>query len=226
MLHNQVTTLILQNIDAPHSLFNLDIETGKVVEEWRIHDDVTVEHIAPNTKFSQARPEQTLVGASHNALFRIDPRLSGNKMVDIEYKQYAISHRFSGVASTASGKYAVVSERGEIRMYNKLGKAAKTVLPALGDPIIGVDVTADGRFIVATTKTYLLLIDTLIGTGRDQGSLGFDFSFPTGARPIPVRLQLKPEHVVYMGGDVSFTPARCVSHNYTVAGVLRHLWSG
>lgn len=44
-------------------------------------------------------------------------------------------------------------------------------LPALGDPIIGVDVTADGRFVIATCKTYLLLIDTLIGDGRYKGNV-------------------------------------------------------
>jgi len=61
---------------------------------------------------------------------------------------------------------------------------------------------------VATTETYLLLIDTLIGEGRYQGQLGFDRSFPAGAKPQPKRLQLKPEHVAYMGNRISFTPAR------------------
>lgn len=73
---------------------------------------------------------------------------------------------------------------------------------------MGVDVTADGRYIVATCKTYLLVIDTLIGDGRYKGSLGFDRSFPAEAKPIPRRLQLKAHHVAYMGQEVSFTPAR------------------
>ncbi|KAF8591590.1 VID27-domain-containing protein [Ramaria rubella] len=208
MLHNQDASMILQNPDAPNSLFNLDIETGKVVEEWKVHDDVPVDHIAPNTKFSQAQPDRTLVGASHNALFRVDPRLSGNKMVDSQYKQYATKNKFSSVATTANGQLAVASEKGDIRLFDVIGKNAKTALPALGDPILGVDVTANGRYIIATTKTYLLLIDTLIGEGRYKGQLGFDRSFPANANPMPKRLQLKPEHVTYMGGKVSFTPAR------------------
>jgi hypothetical protein len=84
----------------------------------------------------------------------------------------------------------------------------QTALPALGDPIIGVDVSADGRYLVATCRTYLLLIDTLIGDGRNKGSLGFDRSFPADSKPIPRRLQLKPEHVAYMDSAVNFTPAR------------------
>ncbi|KAF8529192.1 VID27 cytoplasmic protein [Hysterangium stoloniferum] len=208
MLHNQDTAMILQNPDAPNSLFHLDIEIGKVVEEWKVHDDVTVDHIAPSTKFSQAQPERTVVGASHNALFRVDPRLSGNKMVDSQFKQYVSKNAFSSLATTANGKLAVASEKGDIRLFDVIGKNAKTALPPLGDPILGVDVTANGRYIVATTKTYLLLIDTLIGEGRYKGQLGFDRSFPANAKPMPKRLQLKPEHVMYMDGLVSFTPAR------------------
>lgn len=88
----------------------------------------------------------------------------------------------------------------------------QTALLPLGEPIIGVDVTADGRWLIATCKTYLLLIDTLIGDGRYKGSLGFDRSFPADSKPIPRRLQLRPEHVHHMetsgGAKVSFTPAR------------------
>ena len=209
MLHDQDTKMILMNPSDPHSLFNLDIERGKVVEEWKVHDDITVDHIAPDNKFAQMTPEQTVVGISHNALFRIDPRVSGTKMVDSQYKQYASKNGFSGVATTEGGKLAVASTKGDIRLFDAIGKNAKTALPPLGDPILGIDVTASGRWVVATTKTYLLLIDTLIGEGRYTGQLGFDRSFPADAKPIPRRLQLRAEHVAHMGHHVSFTPARC-----------------
>ena len=208
MLHEQDSRMVLMNPDAPNSLFNLDLEMGKVVEEWKVNDDIPVRHIAPESKFAQMTHEQTLVGASGNALFRIDPRLSGTKLVDSQYKQYVSKNKFSGVTTTAAGKLAVASEKGDIRLFDTIGKNAKTALPPLGDPIIGIDVTADGRWIVATTKTYLLLIDTLIGEGRYAGQLGFDRSFPANAKPIPRRLQLRAEHVAYMGHSVSFSPAR------------------
>ncbi|KAI0284219.1 VID27 cytoplasmic protein [Russula aff. rugulosa BPL654] len=208
MLHQQDSKMVVMNPGAPHSLFHLDIERAKIVEEWKVHDDITVDHVAPNTKFSQTTHEQTLVGTSHNALFRIDPRMSGNKLVDSQYKQYATKNKFSGVTTTASGKLAVASEKGDIRLYDTVGKIAKTALTPLGDPIIGVDVSADGRWIVATTKTYLLLVDVLIGQGKYAGSLGFDRSFPADAKPVPRRLQLRPEHVAYMNHNIAFSPAR------------------
>jgi WD40 repeat protein len=210
MLHQQDSKMVVMNPGAPNSLFHLDLERGKIVEEWKVHDNITVDHIAPNTKFSQTTHEQTLVGTSHNALFRIDPRMSGNKLVDSQFKQYASKNKFSGVTTTASGKLAVASEKGDIRLYDTVGKIAKTALTPLGDPITGIDVSADGRWIVATTNTYLLLVDVLIGQGKYAGSLGFDRSFPADAKPVPRRLQLRPEHVAYMNQNISFTPARFV----------------
>ncbi|KAJ7228629.1 VID27 cytoplasmic protein-domain-containing protein [Mycena pura] len=208
MLHEQDTKMVLKNPDEPHSLYSMDLERGKIVEEWKVHDDITVDHIAPDNKFAPTTREQTLVGASHNALFRIDPRVSGTKMVESQFKQYVSKNKFSGVTTTREGKIAVASEKGDIRLFDSIGKIAKTALPPLGDPIIGIDVTADGRYIVATTKTYLLLIDTLIGEGRYAGSLGFDRSFPANAKPIPRRLQLRAEHVAYMNHEISLSPAR------------------
>jgi len=129
-------------------------------------------------------------------------------MVQNEMKQYTTKTKFSAVTTTGSGKLAVAGDKGDIRLFDSIGKNAKTALPALGDPILGIDVSGDGRWIVATTKTYLLLIDTMIGDGKYAGSLGFDRAFPADAKPIPRRLQLRAEHVAYMNDAISFTPAR------------------
>lgn len=209
MLHDKDAKMILMSENEKHSLFSMDIEYGKIVEEWKVDDNITVDHIAPKSKFAQMTGEQTLVGTSHNALFRIDPRMGGrggNTMA--ESKQYTSKNAFSGVSTTAAGQLAVASAKGDIRLFDTVGKIAKTALPAMGDPILGIDVTANGRWIVATCKTYLLVIDTLIGTGKYAGSIGFDRAFPADAKPQPKRLQLRGEHAAYMGHDISFTPAR------------------
>lgn len=212
------TSMILQNPLAPGSLYRLDLETGKVVDEYKVSSDFSVSNFLPDSKFAQTTQQQTFIGHSHNGLFRIDPRLSGSKLVESEYKQYATKADFSAAATTESGRLAVASSKGDIRLFDKLGKNAKTALPALGDPIIGVDVSADGRWLLATCRTYLLLIDTMIpesSSSKYAGQLGFDRSFPAAEKPTPRRLTLKPEHVAHMqevqGGEgVSFTPAKCV----------------
>ena len=206
--------MILQNPLAPGALYRLDLETGKVVDEYKVSDDFTVKSFLPDAKFAQTTQQQTFIGLSHNDVFRVDPRLAGSKLVDSEFKQYATKNDFSVATTTESGRLAIASNKGDIRLFDKLGKNAKTALPALGDPILGIDVTADGRWVLATCRTYLLLIDTQIpdGAGRYAGQSGFDRSFPAAQKPTPRRLQLRPEHVAHMQEQsregVSFTPAK------------------
>lgn len=212
MLHDQDSSMIVTNPTDPHHLYRVDLgERGEVVEEWKVHDDISITNIAPNSKFAPTTHQQTFVGTSHNALFRVDPRLSAqSKLVESESKQYVTKAAFSSVATTQLGKVVVGSAKGDLRLFDTIGKIAKTSLPALGDPVLGVDTTADGKWVVATTKTALLVFDMTIPDGvgsRFAGQLGFDRSFPADAKPLAKRLTLSPQHAAYMGG-VSFTPAR------------------
>ena len=156
--------------------------------------------------------EQTFIGLSDNALYRVDPRLSGNKLVDSELKQYASKNAFANAATTEKGYIALASEKGEIRMFDRLGIRAKTSLPALGEPVIGLDVSADGRWILATCRTYLMLIDALQKDGKNEGKTGFQASFSKDSKPQPRRLALSPSHIAQFQHEtksaLSFTPAR------------------
>ena len=211
MLHAGDKDMVLQREGDPNSLYRMDLEVGKVVDEWKVHDDIPVNVYAPENKFAQATGEQTFLGLSNNALYRIDPRLSGNKLVDSELKQYTSKNDFSAAATTEQGYIAVASNKGDIRMFDRLGINAKTALPALGDPIIGIDVSADGRWILATTRTYLLLIDALQKEGKNEGKLGFEKAFAKDSKPQPRRLGLTPSHVAQFqhetGSPLSFTAA-------------------
>ncbi|KAI9820875.1 MAG: hypothetical protein M1832_003508 [Thelocarpon impressellum] len=212
MLHAEDSNMILQNEGDPNSLYKMDLEYGKVVEEWKVHDDIPVETFAPEKKFAQMSNEQTFLGLSRNALYRIDPRVSGNKLVDSELKQYVSKNDFSAAATTEKGYIAVASNKGDIRMFDRLGINAKTHIPALGEPIIGLDVSADGRWVLGTCRTYLLLIDALQKDGKNEGRLGFEKSFGKDSKPQPRRLGLTPSHVAQFqhetGVPLSFTPAR------------------
>ena len=158
--------------------------------------------------------EQTFLGLSDNALFRIDPRLAGSKLVDSQLQQYAVASKnaFSAASTTEKGYIAVASEKGDIRLFDRVGVRAKTAIPALGDPITGIDVSADGKWVLATCRTYLLLIDALQHDGKNEGKLGFEKSFAKDSKPQPRRLGLQPSHVAQFqyetGSPLSFTPAR------------------
>lgn len=212
MLHSEDRDLILQNNTDPNKLYRMDLEYGKVVDEWNVHDDIPVVTFAPENKFAPMTSEQTFLGVSNNALYRIDPRLSGQKLVDSDMKQYASKNDFSALATTEKGYIAVASNKGDIRLFDRLGIRAKSQLPALGDPISGMDVSADGRWILGTTKNYLLLVDAQQKGGKNEGKLGFEKPFAADSKPQPRRLALTPEHVAQFyhetGKPVSFTPAK------------------
>lgn len=207
LLHQEDNNLILLDQGNPESIFKMDLTVGKVVEEWKVKDEVSINRLVQSSKYSQMTSEPTLIGINDNSLFRLDPRLSGqNKRVDSETKSYQVKNRFSCGATTGQGELALASAKGDIRLFNKLDKRAKTLLPGFGDAIIGIDVTETGRWIVATCKSYLLLINTEI---EPNGQVfGFTKSIPADSKPTPIRLSLKPEHIAYMNQPVSFTPAR------------------
>ena len=47
MLHEEDANMILQKENDPHSLYRMDLEYGKVVDEWKVHDDVPVKTFTP-----------------------------------------------------------------------------------------------------------------------------------------------------------------------------------
>ncbi|KAI9352542.1 VID27 cytoplasmic protein-domain-containing protein [Zopfochytrium polystomum] len=178
LLYDGDTSMLMMKPDDAHNVFRMDLNVGKVVEEWNIHPEKKVHDIIGGVKNSSE--SSNLIGINNNAIFRIDPRLSGQKWVDSD---------------------------SDIRLYNKINIRAKTHLPGLGDPIIGIDTTDDGKWIVATCKTYLLLVNTEVNDKTGKTISGFTKSLGD-SKPAPKRLQLKPQHSAFIGGAISFTPAR------------------
>jgi hypothetical protein len=76
------------------------------------------------------------------------------------------------VTATGNGGVVVGSKSGELRLFNDVGKRAKTSLPGLGHTIKGIDTTEDGQWILATSSKYLLVAPTSLPDGRT----GFDVS--------------------------------------------------
>ena len=63
--------------------------------------------------------------------------------------------------SVAGQGYVVTgSDDGKIRLYNveKSWKQAKTTIPGVGSPITAVDVTFDGKWVLTTARSHLVVI--------------------------------------------------------------------
>ncbi|KAG0305248.1 hypothetical protein BGZ98_004419 [Dissophora globulifera] len=205
VLHEQDRTLVMMDPRDMDTAYKMDLEYGKIVEEWNLPGTSGVLNLIGDSKYSRLTDNKTMVGHSHNAVFRVDPRLSGSKIATTEFKQYAKGNDFTSIVTTDNGSVAMAGSKGEIKLFNVIGKNAKTALPGMGDPIVGIDVTGNGRYVIATCKTYLMLIDVL---NQDNKKLGFDASFPAKEKPKCIRLYLTPTDVAKMRQGVSFTPAR------------------
>lgn len=202
MLHKEDNEMFFRKDDS--TVCKMNLERGKIVEEW----DMKCTSLLPSQKYSQLTDEATMIGFDKNSIFGIDTRISGrNKKIPLSGKEYASNVKFSSAATTGTGNIAVGNEKGEIRLFSGLGdKRAKTLIPGFGDPIKGVDTSYDGRWIIVTCKTYLLLIDTKEEGSNNSSANGFLKGMKD--KPIPRRLQLLPEHQSYIGGKVDFSVAK------------------
>lgn len=211
MLYMEDRSLIVQDYKNPNKIFKMDLERGKVIEEWGTGERDVV-RFGPTKKFDQLTQEQTILGISHNGLFKIDPRLNTkDKVAQEESKEYASKCKFSSVGTTENGFIAVGSEKGDVRLYDRLGIKAKTAIPSLGKPIKHITASANGRWLLCTCDTSLLLMDLQIKTGKNSGSLGFLKSFPGSENVKTYVLNISPEHASYMVTStkkpISFTKA-------------------
>lgn len=194
---------------SPHAskLRQLDIETGKIVTEWKFEKDgcdITMRDITNDTKGSQLDPsESTFLGLDDNRLCQWDMRdrkgivqniaNSGSPVLHWNQgHQFSRGTNFQCFATTGDGSIVVGSIDGKIRLYSKTSmRQAKTAFPGLGSPITSVDVTFDGKWVLGTTDTYLVLICTLF-TDKD-GMTKTGFSGRMGNRiPAPRLLKLTP----------------------------------
>ncbi|KAL6121765.1 hypothetical protein NUSPORA_01270 [Nucleospora cyclopteri] len=183
----------------------LDLERGEIVEKWDLQQ--------MNDFFNAERDENngTLIGIGDYNLFRIDPRVK-DKIV--ETKDYKMKNEFSAGIATKTGDVAVASKKGDLRLYNTIGKRAKTLINGFGDEITAIDTSKSGRLVLCTCKSYLLLHEVHENYAKPLGK----------NKKSPKRLQLKPQHLALINSHVNFTPAKFdQSDHFIVSSTGRYL---
>lgn len=201
MLHQGDSRLLFLNPNNKNTIYSMDTERGQIVEEYKVDKFNTVSHINPINKFAPRTGEPTFMSINSKGMYLLDPRIPKPEKLALG-KNYSKNPYFTCSATTQEGRAVVASEKGDIRLYSEIGKNAKTALPGLGDTILSVDVTKSGEWVLATTKTYLLVIPVV-----SHGVNGFLKSI-TKKRRNPRKLTLKPEDIArYNIRDIKFTPA-------------------
>lgn len=189
-------------LGTPGGVRQLDIETGKVVSTWQFQKDgtpISMKDIASTSKESQLDPgEFSFLGLDDNRLCRWDMREKSGIVQESPVLSWAEGHQFSRgtnfscFAATGDGAIAVGSRDGKVRLYSTTTmRVAKTAFPGLGSPITHIDVTYDGRWVLATCDSYLLVISTVFRDKDSREKTGFQarMGSQTGA---PRLLKLNP----------------------------------
>jgi hypothetical protein len=231
------------NSGKPHAskLHQLDIETGKIVTEWKFEKDgadITMRDITNDTKGSQLDPsESTFLGLDDNRLCQWDMRDRKGIVQNIATASSPVLHwnqghqfsrgtNFQCFATTGDGSIVVGSLDGKIRLYSKTSmRMAKTAFPGLGSPITSVDVTFDGKWVLGTTDTYLVLICTLF-TDKDGktktgfgGRMGNRIGAPRLLKLTPLDSHLAGTTNKFHGGHFSWVTENGKQERHLVATV-------
>ncbi|RRT55499.1 hypothetical protein B296_00018045 [Ensete ventricosum] len=228
----------------------LDIETGKVVTEWKFEKDgtnITMHDIASDSKGAQLDPsESTFLGLDDNTLCRWDMRDQRGIVQSIATEmespvlQWTQGHHFSKgtnfkcFATTGDGSIVVGSVNGKIRLYSGGSlRVAKTAFPGLGSPITHVDVTFDGKWVLGTTDTYIILISTVFkdNDGREMtgfsGRRGHRIAAPRLLKLSPLDSHLAGTNSKFRGGKFSWVTDNGKRERHLVAayGKFSVIWN-
>lgn len=205
LLHEKDTSMLVLDQNDPTKMMRMDLERGEIVDTWAggLTHNTPIHAVQGTAKYSNLTDTKEFVGLNKNQLLRMDPRT--NEFI-VQSKKYAAGTRakLDCVATTGAGYLAVASENGDIRLFDQIGKNAKTLLPGLGDRSVGIDVSEDGFFVLVTTAKYLLIIDSRV-KGEAKG--GFQKSMGK-KKPAPRKLTIKNEDIIkYRMGEINFTAA-------------------
>ncbi|KAI3865826.1 hypothetical protein MKW92_009000 [Papaver armeniacum] len=222
-------------------LHQLDIETGRIVSEWKFEKDgadISMRDITNDSKGAQLDPsESTFLGLDDNRLCRWDMRDRRGIVQDLtsastpvlnwtQGHQFSRGTNFQCFATTGDGSIVVGSLDGKIRLYSTTSmRQAKTAFPGLGSPITHVDVTFDGKWILGTTDTYLILICTLY-TDKDgktktgfAGRMGNKISAPRLLKLNPLDSHRAGANSKFHGGQFSWVTENGKQERHLVATV-------
>ncbi|KAG2451790.1 hypothetical protein HYH02_003568 [Chlamydomonas schloesseri] len=223
--------------DNRHVLHHADIEVGKIVSTFSFQKDavdIPIVEIASDYKAAQMEEHSQFLGLDQNRLCRWDIRdrrgVVQEAPAGLDYvggKDYSRGTNFTCMATSGDGFVAVGAKDGRIRLYNsKTLTQAKTSIPGLGAPITAIDVTYDGKWVLATTDHYLMLVKTTYIDDKGRPSNGFE-SRMGGRGAVPRLLRLKPEDGIRTQG-AKFTKGKFTwiteggqSERWVVAGCGR-----
>ena len=188
------------------TLWQYDLNKESIVQEWKCGENgAKLIDFTHSKKLGQLSPYCDIYGINKNKIFSMDGRVNRpNKIVEDKLYGPGSNKDFTCIATPQFEAFATGSQDGNIRLYNDITKNAKTLIPCYGDPIISIDITKNGDYLLVTCEKYLMLINTR----GDHDENAFTVSLKRAKRK-PITLKLSPEDVVNKNlGEDNYTPAK------------------
>eukprot|EP01100_Stratorugosa_tubuloviscum_P004773 TRINITY_DN2204_c1_g1_i1.p1 TRINITY_DN2204_c1_g1~~TRINITY_DN2204_c1_g1_i1.p1 ORF type:complete len:370 (+),score=159.70 TRINITY_DN2204_c1_g1_i1:63-1172(+) len=226
LLQNRSSKTLLLSPIKQHLITTYDTETGKRLSEMKCSlfesDGVSlkIKDIGESVKYSSLEEASTI---SCNAISNLgivsvnwDPRvkqdeivISQNQLIQLATKK----QKFTCAAATTNGGVVAGSKDGTVRIYTNIsGQRAKNLFEqyACGEPVISVDVSADGEWILWTSRNFLSLAKTSFIDKKGQNASGFGKSMGKEKQQV-MQIRLCEEDLQSIGvsqENLYFTPAR------------------
>jgi hypothetical protein len=191
--------LLLDDSRRPR-VFDLNLTRGGVVDRY------DVDAPAKSCRLIDLG-EVTFLTFTPREIMLFDSRTSRGAVQRSEYRGNC---EFTCGATTESGRVAMGSSNGVVRLYREPCKSRATMnfqTNCGAEPIIGIDISPDEQWVVATCPYYLSVFNVY---AHSTGKLGFDVAMGKD-RPALVRLAIRPEHLqkVARGNEMpAFAPAK------------------
>lgn len=185
-----------------NNVYQLDIPTGKIVNYVGGPESTKINRIAHVTKSPSKDKNELILGVSTSSVFTLDPRINAKDKTAQRFR-YSKPIGLQCISSTDDGNVLYSSDNNyDLRLSNSIDKKAKSCIP-FSDKIVHTDVTKDGRFVLATTPYYLMILPTEIGEfGRTKN--GYNQSITANAELL--KLQLSTEDMLkHRLDDVYYT---------------------
>ena len=217
-----------KHLYALHSkggILDVDLSRGEVVSEYQSAPGYSAIAITNQSKFASADPNMISCLGS-NVAFSIDKRLDPTKCVVAEvgkdtsdYALKSLKGSFICSATSAKGQLVIGDALGDLRLYGGTPgssraakgdahpKTAKTLLKGSpGAAIVSVDITADGKYVVAATAEAVLVFPLEFTDGA-KTSNGCDVRMGAN-KSDPLRLVPTPQQRAALGTKATFSRVR------------------
>lgn len=208
------------------TIVHYDTETGANLGDFQVacpnSTAVTLRDVAPCKKFGNldSQGEYGLVFVSEKSAGNLlwDVRQNQKGKLTVKEKDF-LSYKKGNLqvaATSKSGHLAIGDGSGVVRLYSDPSKKgmirAKTNIDqvSFGDPIIGMDVSADGEWVLWTTQQRIFLCNTKFRDDKNELSSGFEKRMGDNKKDVLI-IQLSDSELKRMGiskDKVCFTPAK------------------